>query len=138
MSPRSSGSTERGSATSASAIWTAWPGSPTPRMDPCRRRSRPRNWPRPCGRGRAGSTRPAPSPDGRVVVIRDDYDTPQQIAIVGAGTDQVLASLAHVGTDYLRSVAGSATNVAWSAPDGTEIEGVLCAPTGAGPFPLVL
>jgi dipeptidyl aminopeptidase/acylaminoacyl peptidase len=76
--------------------------------------------------------------DGRVVVIRDDYDTPQQIAIIGTGTDQVLACLAHAGTDYLRSVAGSAANVAWSAPDGTAIEGVLCTPPGAGPFPLVL
>ena len=38
--------------------------------------------------------------DGQVVVVRDDYDTPQQIAIVGTGTDQVLASLAHAGTDY--------------------------------------
>jgi dipeptidyl aminopeptidase/acylaminoacyl peptidase len=76
--------------------------------------------------------------DGRVVVVRDDYDTPQQIAIVGTGTDQVLASLAHAGTDYLRSVAGSAANVSWSAPDGTAIEGVLCTPPGAGPFPLVL
>jgi len=76
--------------------------------------------------------------DGRVVVARDDYDTPQQIAIVGTGTDQVLASLAHAGTDYIRSVAGSATNVSWSAPDGTAIEGVLCTPPGAGPFPLIL
>ena len=76
--------------------------------------------------------------DGRVVVIRDDYDLPQEIAIVGTGADQVLASLAHAGTDYLRSVAGSATNVSWSAPDGTPIEGVLCTPPGTGPFPLVL
>jgi len=76
--------------------------------------------------------------DGRVVVIRDDYDTPQQIAIVGAGDDQVLASLAHAGTDYIRSVAGSATDVSWNAPDGTPIEGVLCTPAGTGPFPLVL
>jgi dipeptidyl aminopeptidase/acylaminoacyl peptidase len=76
--------------------------------------------------------------DGRVVVIRDDYDTPQQIAIVDAGADRVLASLAHAGTDYIRSVAGSATDVSWSAPDGTAIEGVLCTPAGAGPFPLVL
>ena len=76
--------------------------------------------------------------DGRVVVVRDDYDLPQQIAIVGTGADQVLASLAHAGTDYIRSVAGSATNVSWSAPDGTAIEGVLCTPSGAGPFPLVL
>ncbi len=76
--------------------------------------------------------------DGRIVVVRDDYDTPQQIAIVGTGADQVLASLAHAGTDYLRSVAGSAAEVSWSAPDGTQIEGVLCTPPGAGPFPLVL
>ncbi len=76
--------------------------------------------------------------DGRLVVIRDDYDLPQEIAIVGAGADQVLASLAHAGTDYIRSVAGSATNVRWSAPDGTLIEGILCTPAGAGPFPLVL
>jgi len=76
--------------------------------------------------------------DGRVVVIRDEYDLPQQIAVVGADADQVLADLAHVGTDYIRSVAGSATNVSWNAPDGTAIEGVLCTPPGAGPFPLVL
>jgi dipeptidyl aminopeptidase/acylaminoacyl peptidase len=71
-------------------------------------------------------------------VIREDYDLPQEIAIIGPGIDQVLASLAHVGTDYIRSVAGSATNVSWSAPDGTLIEGVLCMPEGTGPFPLIL
>src|SRR5215471_2862454 len=76
--------------------------------------------------------------DGRVVVVRDDYDLPQQIAIVGPGADQVLACVTHAGTDYIRSVAGSAANVSWSAPDGTAIEGVLCTPAGAGPFPLVL
>jgi dipeptidyl aminopeptidase/acylaminoacyl peptidase len=76
--------------------------------------------------------------DGRVVVVRDDYDLPQQVAILGTGGEQVLASLAHAGTDYIRSVAGSAANVSWSAPDGTTIEGVLCTPPGEGPFPLVL
>jgi dipeptidyl aminopeptidase/acylaminoacyl peptidase len=76
--------------------------------------------------------------DGRVVVVRDDYDTPQQIAIAGPGTDEVLVSLAHAGTDYIRSVAGAAANVSWTAPDGTQIEGILCTPAGAGPFPLVL
>ncbi len=76
--------------------------------------------------------------DGRVVVIRDDYDLPPEIAVVGTGVDQVLASLAHPGTDYLRSIAGTAANVSWSAPDGTLIEGVLCTPAGSGPFPLVV
>ncbi len=78
--------------------------------------------------------------DGRLVVIRDDYDLPQEIAIIaaGAGSEEVLASLAHAGTDYLASVAGSAANVSWTAPDGTPIEGILCTPPGDGPFPLVL
>ena len=76
--------------------------------------------------------------DGRVVVVRDDYDLPPQVAIVGQGADQVLASLAHPGSGYLLSVAGSAQNVSWDAPDGTTIEGVLCTPAGCGPFPLVL
>jgi dipeptidyl aminopeptidase/acylaminoacyl peptidase len=78
------------------------------------------------------------TPDGRVIVIREDYDLPQEIAVVGAGTDEVLASVAHDGSGYLRSVAGSAANVSWSAPDGTQIEGIVCTPPGAGPFPLVL
>lgn len=76
--------------------------------------------------------------DGRVIVIQDDYDMPQQIVIVGSGAEHLLLSLAHAGTDYLRSVAGAAENVSWTAPDGTAIEGVLCRPPGAGPFPLVL
>ena len=76
--------------------------------------------------------------EAEVIVIRDDYDLPQQIAIVGTDTEHVLASLAHAGTDYIRSVAGSAMNVSWSAPDGTPIEGILCAPSGTGPFPLIL
>ena len=74
----------------------------------------------------------------RLIVMREDYDLPQEIAIVGTGADEVLASLAHAGTDYIRSVAGSAANVGWSAPDGTPIEGILCTPPGTGPFPLVL
>src|SRR6185437_792171 len=77
-------------------------------------------------------------PDDRVAVIRDDYDLPQEIAIVGTGTDRVLVSLASAGTDYIRSVAGSAENVSWSAPDGTTIDGILCKPAGPGPFPLIL
>jgi dipeptidyl aminopeptidase/acylaminoacyl peptidase len=74
----------------------------------------------------------------RLVVIRHDYDLPQEIAIVGNAVDEVLVSLAHAGTEYIRSVAGSAANVSWSAPDGTPIEGILCTPYGTGPFPLVL
>ena len=77
---------------------------------------------------------PAISPDGRILAIRDNYALPQQVML----NDEVLASIAHPGTDFLRSVAGTAEAVTWTASDGLEIEGMLCRPDGEGPFPLVV
>lgn len=76
--------------------------------------------------------------DGHVAVVRSGYHVPPQVALLGGDKDRVLASTAHPGTDYLVSVAGQAAPVTWSAPDGLEIEGMLCTPPGAGPFPLVV
>ncbi|WP_240434453.1 S9 family peptidase [Streptomyces sp. YIM 130001] len=76
--------------------------------------------------------------DGRVLTIQESYELPQQLVLTAADGDQVLASVADPGTDYLRSVAGSAQALSWSAPDGTEIEGIVCKPAGDGPFPLVV
>lgn len=77
--------------------------------------------------------------DGRVVTIQESYELPQQVVITdGDKKDQVLASVAHAGTDYLSSVAGTARAVSWSAPDELRIEGILCTPSGDGPFPLVV
>ncbi|BBG03895.1 MULTISPECIES: S9 family peptidase [Pseudonocardia] len=76
--------------------------------------------------------------DGRVCTIQESYELPQQLVVSGPDGDRVLASVAHPGTDHLRSVAGTAEAVTWDAPDGTEIEGVLCTPAGDGPFPLVV
>ena len=76
--------------------------------------------------------------DGRVVTIEDSYELPHQVVLTDGDKHQVLASIAHPGTDFLTSVAGTARAVTWSAPDGLEIEGVLCTPAGDGPFPLVV
>ncbi|MEU0936330.1 S9 family peptidase [Embleya sp. NPDC005971] len=76
--------------------------------------------------------------DGRVCTIQESYRLPQQLVLSGRDGDRVLASTAHEGTDYLRSVAGTAEAVTWSAPDGLEIDGILCRPAGDGPFPLVV
>jgi hypothetical protein len=46
--------------------------------------------------------------------------------------------VAHPGTQFLRSIAGTAEAVTWTAPDGLEIDGILCLPAGDGPFPLVV
>jgi len=75
---------------------------------------------------------------GQVVTAQDGYHLPPQVTLTGPDSEQVLAALAHAGTDYLRSVAGTARAVSWSAPDGLRIEGVLCTPPGEGPFPLVV
>ena len=75
---------------------------------------------------------------GQVAVVQDGYHLPPQVILAGDGKEEVLASLAHAGTDYLLSVAGTALAVSWPAPGGLEIEGVLCTPPGEGPFPLVV
>ncbi|MDH6581051.1 dipeptidyl aminopeptidase/acylaminoacyl peptidase [Streptomyces sp. SAI-133] len=76
--------------------------------------------------------------DGSLLTVRESYDLPQQLVLADARSERVLASTAHPGTDYLRSVAGTARPLSWVAPDGLEIEGVLCTPGGPGPFPLVV
>lgn len=76
--------------------------------------------------------------DGAVLTIQESYDLPPQVVIFDNGEESVLASIAHAGTDYLSSVAGEARAMTWTAPDGLEIEGILCTPPGAGPFPLVV
>jgi dipeptidyl aminopeptidase/acylaminoacyl peptidase len=76
--------------------------------------------------------------DGTAALILESYERPQTITLVGEAGTTELASLGNPGTDWLRTVAGSATGVTWQAPDGLEIEGVLCTPAGDGPFPLVV
>jgi len=76
--------------------------------------------------------------DGRVVVVQDAYHVPPQVTLVSRDKEEVLVSLAHAGTDYLRSVAGTARAISWQARDGRLIEGILCTPPGAGPFPLIV
>jgi dipeptidyl aminopeptidase/acylaminoacyl peptidase len=75
--------------------------------------------------------------DGRLVVVEDGYAVPQRVVVIGDSREELL-SLTHAGTDYLLSVGGKAEAVAWSAPDGLRIEGLLCTPAGEGPFPLVV
>ncbi len=88
-----------------------------------------------CGRIHADG---AFTDDGRVVVARNGYQLPTEVAIVAEHKDEVLATTVHPGTHYLLSVAGTAERVTWTAPDGLEIDGMLCTPPGTGPFPLIV
>ena len=78
------------------------------------------------------------APDGTAALVLESYDRPPVIALVSSAEVSELASLAHPGTDWLRSVAGTAEPLRWRAPDGLEIEGIVCRPPGAAPFPLVV
>ncbi|USQ81271.1 S9 family peptidase [Ornithinimicrobium faecis] len=95
------------------------------------------DWSNSCG-GQARYPSATFTTDGRVVAIEDSYELPPQVVLTDGQEHRVLGSVAHPGTDYLSSVAGTARPVTWSAPDGLEIDGVLCIPPGDGPFPLVV
>jgi len=76
--------------------------------------------------------------DGTAALIVATYERPPAVSLIEQGGVRELASLANPGTDWLASVAGTAESVTWPAPDGLEIQGVLCSPAGEGPFPLVV
>ena len=75
---------------------------------------------------------------GQMALVKDNYTEYQSITVVDRGIEHVELSLAPTGIDELRSTSGSVDAVAWTAPDGTPIQGWLCRPPGAGPHPLVL
>ncbi|MGH4001818.1 MAG: prolyl oligopeptidase family serine peptidase [Pseudonocardiaceae bacterium] len=77
-------------------------------------------------------------PDGSAAVVHQAYDVCPELGWLREGKIEVVASLRHAGVDYLARVAGTATPVQWTAPDGWEIQGLLCAPEGPGPHPLVV
>jgi dipeptidyl aminopeptidase/acylaminoacyl peptidase len=77
-------------------------------------------------------------PDGSVAVVLHSYARYPELSLVGDSGTRTVASLRHPGADYLTSVAGAIEPVRWPAPDGLEIEGLLCVPDGPGPYPLVV
>ena len=76
--------------------------------------------------------------DGRCVLVEEGYALPQRVVVLSDAGTEVLLDTDHDGARYLLGVAGTAEPVAWSAPDGTRIEGLLCLPAGEGPHPLVV
>ena len=96
-----------GWATPASAIWTAWPVHG-------RRLRAPARGSRGQGTGRVAQSWASGFYPGGAFTAgahrgcggQGRFDQPQQVAIIGPGTDAVLASLAHPGTDYLRVRSG--------------------------------
>jgi dipeptidyl aminopeptidase/acylaminoacyl peptidase len=77
-------------------------------------------------------------PDGSCAIVWHSYARYPELAFLRPGGPVTVASLRHPGADYVTSVAGRIEPVRWPAPDGLEIEGLLCVPDGPGPHPLVV
>lgn len=76
--------------------------------------------------------------DGSAAMVHHGYSVYPELAWLRDGKLETAASLRHAGADYIREIAGDIEPVAWSAPDGWEIQGLLCTPDAPGPHPLVL
>ncbi len=71
-------------------------------------------------------------------LVRQGFDRPPEVAVVRGTEDRTVAAFRHAGHDHARSLVGRTERVSWASFDGTEIEGFLLAPSGDGPFPLIL
>jgi dipeptidyl aminopeptidase/acylaminoacyl peptidase len=70
--------------------------------------------------------------------VRQGFDRPLEVALVEGGVDRTVASFRHEGHDHARGLVGRAERLTWTAPDGLEIDGLLLAPAGDGPHPLIV
>jgi dipeptidyl aminopeptidase/acylaminoacyl peptidase len=76
--------------------------------------------------------------DGSAAIVLHGYTRYPELAFLRDGGTTTVASLRHAGADYVSSVGGTIEAVRWRAPDGQEIEGLLCAPDRPGPHPLIV
>ena len=71
-------------------------------------------------------------------VVLHSYTRFPEVAVVQNGVPRTVLSLAHAGSAYITAVGGRPEEVAWTAPDGLEIQGILVCPPGPGPHPLIV
>jgi dipeptidyl aminopeptidase/acylaminoacyl peptidase len=76
--------------------------------------------------------------DGSIAAVVHSYARYPELSFVRGGDIETVASLHHPGADYIASVGGTIEALSWPAPDGLEIQGLLCLPEGDGPHPLIV
>jgi dipeptidyl aminopeptidase/acylaminoacyl peptidase len=89
----------------------------------------------------SGSYHPSGAPigDGRdFVTALSSARRPPRIVLSRNGHEESLAETGHAGREAALGHLGAREAIRWSAPDGTEIEGLLTTPNGDPPFPLLL
>jgi dipeptidyl aminopeptidase/acylaminoacyl peptidase len=88
----------------------------------------------------SGNRYPVAAPVGRdgFALVLEGYDRFPELALVRDGRPTTIVSFAHAGSAAQRKRAGTLREVAWPAPDGLEIQGLLVVPDGPGPHPVIL
>jgi dipeptidyl aminopeptidase/acylaminoacyl peptidase len=74
----------------------------------------------------------------RVALILNGRAEPPRAVIVEGGHARTILGTEHPGRDIVRRALTRTEAIAWPAPDGTSIDGILTLPEGEGPFPTVL
>ncbi|MGZ4131197.1 MAG: S9 family peptidase, partial [Actinomycetota bacterium] len=80
----------------------------------------------------------APLASGSFVTVLHSSSRPPEVVLADAGGDRTIAATASAGTAFVMQALLRRERVAWTAPDGLEIEGLLAAPAGDGPHPLIV
>lgn len=87
-----------------------------------------------------GTWYPAGRPlgDEALAVVLDGHDRPPDLSVIQDGKAETVHAFDHEGTRYVAEGSGVIDEVAWTAPDGTELQGLLVVPDGSGPHALVV
>jgi len=75
-------------------------------------------------------------PDALATVVQG-YERFAEVTLLQEVKPNRILALEHDGSRYLSEVAGRLERVAWSAPDGLEIQGFVAVPERPGPHPMV-
>jgi dipeptidyl aminopeptidase/acylaminoacyl peptidase len=80
----------------------------------------------------------APLAAGSFATVLHSSSRPPEVVVADGEGERTIASTANDGTAFLLGVLPRRDRVTWTAPDGLEVEGLLAAPAGDGPHPLVV
>jgi dipeptidyl aminopeptidase/acylaminoacyl peptidase len=89
----------------------------------------------------SGSYHPSGAPIGdgdEFVTVLSSARRPPRVVVVRDRHERSLAETEHAGREAARGHLGVREAIRWTAPDGTEIDGLLTTPNGDPPFRLLL
>lgn len=80
----------------------------------------------------------APLPGDAFVTTLSSSTRPPALVAIEGGKETAIAAPTHAGHEVVRAAIARTERVAWTAPDGLEIQGLVRTPAGDGPFALLV